>query len=718
MQIVKCGKCGAQFDVSTMKPGSAFACGKCRTAVQVPAAQAPAAVAAAPAAGAPKAQPKLPPAMQKRAQAQTAPTRAAGAAPAAAATQVAAPEPAKKPAKQARPASSAPVKKAPVALYAGIGVVAVGGIAAFLVMSGGSDKPKETASKPLEAPKPEAAPVKEKDATNFDDFLTMTQSEQEGSMESRTLTAGSDLGKLKELHDWVTNAKVVANPSAKAAAKKIVEAAIRADSNCAWAREARGDKRIDELLRTAKEQNKHAFDRPDKEEREIASRLDTAATNPWADSAEWTKLNELVGKVRDREKRMSDDPRFLEAEKKRDWVRANPMFTGYELTWIYADPYVIFQEVRKQDVRDTERKYDEQRGEMVEVPKDGTSNPARVKQNEEWARKGRLFAERDAIIFTELDRRFREMFAERYKLPTLKEKGRMCTGLVMWNRDSFNKLLSEAGQQVSPFIRAFYSPPQQKIFHYLSDESLQSLDEWKVDGGFVQKGSDQVTFHEGTHQLQHEYSAIYRGTPLKDDQIVIEPRRAMWFEEGIAEFMGSPEVEDGKTEFLKDVTWRHNRLLLSRIAEGRGARDLCERWKIADFLKPNDNQQLVQQGGELAPGQGGNMASHFYARVWTFCHFLWFYADGKYRPKFYDYLEDVLKGTQSSDKFAKIMGRPNTKDWGNIEMEYEWYWSKCLERKVGRDKVTKEWHTPKTDPPAGKVEDDDEFLEYWKSRPK
>jgi hypothetical protein len=36
----------------------------------------------------------------------------------------------------------------------------------------------------------------------------------------------------------------------------------------------------------------------------------------------------------------------------------------------------------------------------------------------------------------------------------------------------------------------------------------------------------------------------------------------MWFEEGIAEFMGSPEVEDGKTEFLQDVHWRHNRLLI------------------------------------------------------------------------------------------------------------------------------------------------------------
>ena len=735
MQIVKCGKCGAQFDVSTMKPGSAFACGKCRSAVQVPAAAPPPTVALtpeqvkralehsrapaaapAPAASAPKAQPKLPPAMQKRAQATGAPTRAAGAAPAAAATQVAAAEPPRPAAKPARPASSAPVKKAPVVLYAGIGLVAVGGLAAWLAMSGG-DKPKE-AVKPLDVPKPAEAPPKPKDPTNFDDFLSMTDSEKEEALKTRADAAGSDVGKLKELHDWVTNAKVAANPSAKSLAGKLVEWAIKADSNCAWAREAHGDKRLDELLKPVKDKCKRSFDRPDKEEFEILSRLETLDANPWANAAEWAKYNDLVAKVSDREKRMTEDPRYLEAEKKRDWVRVNPMFKDVELTWIYADPYVIFQEVKKEDVRDTERKYDEALGAMREFPKDGTVNPTKLKQNQEWARKGELFAKRDAIMFAELDRRFRELFAERYKLPTLKEKGRMLTGLVMWNRQSFDKLLAAADRPVNGGVRAFYSPPERKIFHYLSDESLQSLDEWKVADGMVQKQSDQVTFHEGTHQLQHEYSAIYRGSPLKDDEITIEPRKAMWFEEGIAEFMGSPEVEDGKTEFLQDVHWRHNRLLIERVAEGRNARELCEKWTIADFMKPNDNQQLVQIGDKLAPGHGLEMASHFYSRAWTFVHFLWYYDNGKYRPKFYDYFEEVMKGTQSSEKFAKIMGRPNANDWGDIEKEYEWYWMKVLERKVGRDRVTKQWYTPVTEAPAGKVEDDADFLEYWKENHK
>jgi hypothetical protein len=234
----------------------------------------------------------------------------------------------------------------------------------------------------------------------------------------------------------------------------------------------------------------------------------------------------------------------------------------------------------------------------------------------------------------------------------------------------------------------------------------------------VQKQSDQVTFHEGTHQLQHEYSAIYRGKPLRDDEIVLEPRKAMWFEEGLAEFMGATEVEVGKTEFLKDVHWRHNRILLERVAQSRSspsARELSQRWKIAELLKPNENESLLQHGERLGgkDGTGPWMANLFYSRAWALCHFLWHYDGGKYRPKFLDYFEEVLKGTQSAEKFAKIMGRPNATDWGNIEKEFEWYWEKLLERKVGRDKVTKERFTPSTEPPAGKVEDDADFCEIW-----
>jgi hypothetical protein len=194
----------------------------------------------------------------------------------------------------------------------------------------------------------------------------------------------------------------------------------------------------------------------------------------------------------------------------------------------------------------------------------------------------------------------------------------------------------------------------------------------------------------------------------------------MWFEEGLAEFMGAVEVDRDKVEYLKDAKVWHNRILIDRIAEVRGEssqayrqrRDLAERWTIKEFLLPNDNGELIRAGDKLLPGNGAAMASFFYVRSWAFTHFLWFYDNGKYREKLLTYLDDVMKGTQSAEKFAKIMGRP-IKDFGPIEMEYEWYWNKLLQRKTEENAVTKQRPTPKTDPPTGRVEDDPEWIDVY-----
>ena len=732
MKLVKCGKCGAQFDVASMRPGSSFACGKCRSPVAVPAEASPATVAfspdqmrkaldearaAAPAAAASpaaKAQPKLPPAMQARAQATTSAGsgRAAGSAPAQPPAAAAAP-PTAPPPRAARQRDDSPdaVNKPPVALYASIAGVVVIGIAAYVMMSG--DKGKESAKAPEPVKPAETAPAqKPKDPTKPEEFLTMTQEEQQDALMQRLVASETDIGKLQQFHVWLNDPKVAANAQVTTTAARVVQDALKLDGNADWARIAKGDHKIQDLLQPCVDQCTKAFQMQDPEEIAIVARLKTVGTTPWADTAEFAKFTKMVAKVRARDDRMKKDPRYLQAENRRNWVRGNPMFKTVELTWLFEDPNVIFQEVRQQDVRDTERTLNAKTGEMEEVPKEGTSNPGKVAQNLEWAKKGELFVKRDAIIFNELDRRFRELFAAEYKLPTLREQGRVLTGLVMWNRRSFDALLEEAKQPVTASIRAFYSPPQQKIFHYIGDESLQNLDEIKCEGGYVQKTSDQVTFHEGTHQLQHEYSAIVQGAPLKDGDTNVADRKAMWFEEGIAEFMGAPEVEDGKTEFLQGVHWRHNRILLSRILESRGSRVDVELWKIKDFMKPNNNGELTTEGNRLKNGDG-NMGSHFYCRSWAFCHFLWYYDNGHYRPQFLRYFGEVLQGTQSSAKFAKIMKRPNVNDWGTLEKEYEWYWGKLLSRHVGKHQSTGQWEMPSTEAPTGKVEDDADFCEAW-----
>jgi hypothetical protein len=137
------------------------------------------------------------------------------------------------------------------------------------------------------------------------------------------------------------------------------------------------------------------------------------------------------------------------------------------------------------------------------------------------------------------------------------------------------------------------------------------------------------------------------------------------------------------------------------------------KWTIKEFLKPNDNGDLFNIGQKLAPESGTNMNSHFYVRAWAFCHFLWYYNEGKYREKFLDYLGEVLKGTQGSDKFAKIMGRPNASDWGPIEKEYEWYFHELYARDVGQSPKTRKWALPETEAPKGRMEDDTDWCDVW-----
>jgi hypothetical protein len=112
------------------------------------------------------------------------------------------------------------------------------------------------------------------------------------------------------------------------------------------------------------------------------------------------------------------------------------------------------------------------------------------------------------------------------------------------------------------------------------------------------------------------------------------------------------------------------------------------------------------------------MANLFYARAWGLCHFLWYYDSGKHREKFLNYFEEVLKGTQSSKKFTEIMtGKPSAKDFGQMELEFEWYWDRLLARKIGKTPRGKV-ETPSTEAPTGKLEDDPDWLEIWKDRKK
>ncbi len=410
----------------------------------------------------------------------------------------------------------------------------------------------------------------------------------------------------------------------------------------------------------------------------------------------------------------ADDPRAALVEKRAAALRDDPAFKDVAWTRLFADPYVVFQEVKQIDVRDTTRKYDDKTGTWIETPVDGTTNPAKVMQNAMWAEKAAAFARRDAALLVEMHRRFRELFVDDMKLPTMNQSGRALTVLVFWNRASFDVAMKAAGEPKSPSTRAFYWGARQMVVTYIGDESLMELDELPTADGWVQKESDEALLHEATSQLLHEYAAIARGRPLADGKTDPIDEGPAWFQTGLAEFLSVVETQTGVRPDLSDAKWRHERVALHRVLEARRERELAQRWTLADVTSP----QTADDVGKIAASHHVNDDQPMWSlavRSWAFCHFLWNYDGGKYRPKFVAFVREALEAPTTSARFAEMTGRPSAAEWGPLEMEFEWYWDRLLERHPGRDPKTREVNRVPTDAPPGRVEDDPDWIGGWKA---
>ena len=378
-----------------------------------------------------------------------------------------------------------------------------------------------------------------------------------------------------------------------------------------------------------------------------------------------------------------------------------------------SNTYEVAHEARQQDVRDTRRVYDAERGAMMETPIDGTTNPAKVLQNVRWRESAANYAHRDAVLLAETHRRFRELFAEKLKLQELPPDRLPLRVIVLWNRESFDDVLRKAGAPTATRVRALWIPSAQTVLTYHGDDAFQELDEWRCADGRVQKECDQVLAAAATAQLLREYAGARRDGVVDDDGSLGPP----WLTKGLAEFLGGIEVDRDRLETLEGAAWQHERIVLSHVFTARQQRGLAEKWTIGELLRiqtadAGSTSCVIDRGESLAPGQGLSMADLFTARAWALCHFLWNYDRGKYRDRFVEFVGRALDGNATSERFAtEVMGRPSAADWGDVAMEFEWYWNQLLARKVGRNRQTKEWYQPSTEPPQGTV--DAEFRAVW-----
>ncbi len=401
---------------------------------------------------------------------------------------------------------------------------------------------------------------------------------------------------------------------------------------------------------------------------------------------------------------------------KRAEVLQDPAFRDATFQSALVEPFVVFQEVNKQDVRDTIRKYDDRDGAMKEIPVEGTTNPAKVEQNIRWAEKADSLAKRSATLLAELDRRFRELFSARFDLTPLEEKGRRPTVVLFWSLPHYGKTgLARPNGYSAGRLQSVHDPKSHCVVSYLGDEFLMSEDEIVCADGRVQKVGDQSLLADGAEQLLREYAAIRRGRPLVDGEEEATPPAPEWFVSGFADWLGAFEVPRDRLESPAGADVLHERIRLDFVADSRRNRSLAEKWTLTQLMKPLHSGDRAALGERLVPGELSTMTSLFRARAWAFCHFLWNYDAGKYRAQFTDLVGLFLAGEASSHKFAvEIMKRPSIADWGDVEFEFEWYWTQLLERRVGRTAVTHAWATPGTSPPEGKAEQDADFVAYWK----
>lgn len=557
---------------------------------------------------------------------------------------------------------------------------ATGGAGAATNTSGGGSNGAVAAAQP-------ATPADE-----WEVFAKLSSGERESDVLQRLNKAKGDPAALKSIYDWFSNDKLKANKEARDGAEMAAREARKTDGSLEWVRSALGESNGLALLNKCLAESPKAFEFAQDDELKLKELATELEGDEWVDAKRYKELEALVARITAREASLSADPRLVQVEVIEKELRKKPVFANLKFIRTFADPYVIFQE------------YPEILG------PDGKPDPGKAHVNKQRLEKARLLAARDGLIFQELNRQFLSLFGDRFKLNgTLKENNRLLVCVMLWDREKFDKWNQEEGSGIGPGVRAYYSPTQKVIMHYVGDEAMKAQDEFPCDGDRVQKQSDQVTFHEGTHQLMHEYSNIFVGTPLKDGVVSVRMGRTMWFDEGLAEFMGAAELDRESLTTLEGAKWSHNRVLLERIELVRrpGMREAAKKWTIANLIQPDSNQTMASKSSELLPGNQLLMINLFYARGWGLVHFCWFYDNGKYRENFLKYMEGVLKGEFGPKEFAKAFGRPNENDWGTMDDEFNWYWDELASRRCGRKinratgQPSSEWFVAETAPPVG-----------------
>jgi hypothetical protein len=272
--------------------------------------------------------------------------------------------------------------------------------------------------------------------------------------------------------------------------------------------------------------------------------------------------------------------------------------------------------------------------------------------------------------------------------------------VVLWDEGS----LLDAHGRFGPFRvvvvpLALYAASERTAFALFDGYALRSSDEIPCAGGFVQKKALQSAAEVAAAALLH-------GASTGDAADVFPRRVPPWFMTGFCAWLGGVEVDAEHKDDLAQAQFRDERIRLDVVALAReqDLREPARLWTVAKLLAIRTDGDVPPAAEKLVPGRGGDMQRLFRARAWALVHFLRNYDDGRYRDRLVAFTGKALRGEATAASFARLMGRSDASSWGDVEREYEWYWSELLKRRVGWKTKgrTSHWETV-TEAPLGRV---------------
>lgn len=380
----------------------------------------------------------------------------------------------------------------------------------------------------------------------------------------------------------------------------------------------------------------------------------------------------------------------------RPWVDSelrcrDPRFAsvGPDLVVAEAPPFLVVQQV------DLERR------------EDGSIDPEQRKLNAaRWERTEELTL-RHGRVLTEVQRRFREMFAEPCGLTQEPLPVRGQVMVMFWVRRDLDAWLDARGRDAPGFRSAGFLPDPGWSVGYVGGDALRGQDQHRCAGERVQKALDQDLAQRGSQSLLRAYRSVLTGLDATDDPPDTWRARP-WFEDGMGAFFAGVEYDAASCETLVHADWGHGRVLLEYVAIGkRHQRSGGRWWSLADLFAMDWGEDLVprlrMRFPETDPLQ---MTTIFRVQSWAFVHFCWHARDGKYRGLLTDYVRKILHGHEITAEATDPLGIGDERARAAMEAEYLRYWEACLDRDVGpivdaTTGVTIGWHRPDTTPPTG-----------------